>query len=87
MKCADIKCSNAPLSYTTHTQCNTFLATCTALSGGGCMTLNGCLNYSSEVSCVISNAGDTCAWSGGKCYVKSCYTAAYDSTHDTHTEC
>jgi hypothetical protein len=51
------------------------------------MTLNGCLNYSSEVSCVISNAGDTCAWSGGKCYVKSCYTAAYDSTHDTHVEC
>ncbi|CAD8087778.1 unnamed protein product [Paramecium primaurelia] len=86
-KCADIKCSNAPTSYTTHTQCNDFLSTCTAKQGGGCMTLNGCLNYSAELSCVIGSNGDICAWSGGRCYVKSCYTAAYDSTRDTHVEC
>jgi hypothetical protein len=51
------------------------------------MNLNGCLNYSAELSCVIGANGDTCAWSGGRCYVKSCYTASFDSTRDTHEEC
>ncbi|CAD8061871.1 unnamed protein product [Paramecium primaurelia] len=85
--CTDAICTNALSTLTTHEDCQSFLNTCTVNTAGGCIPLVACNLYTTSLSCVISNTGDTCEWQSGTCNIKSCTTAALDNTRDTHEEC
>ncbi|CAK80326.1 unnamed protein product (macronuclear) [Paramecium tetraurelia] len=85
--CADAICTNALSTITTHADCQSFLNTCTVNTSGGCIPLVACNLFTTQLSCVISNTGDTCEWQSGTCNIKSCATAAQDATRDTYEEC
>ncbi|CAD8122300.1 unnamed protein product [Paramecium sonneborni] len=73
-QCQNISCDLAPSTYKNHSDCQTFLPTCTT-NGSGCVSIKRCQDVYVEEGCKFNVDNKECAWMNGKCYDKSCDTA------------
>lgn len=56
-KCSERKCSNAPSTLLTETDCNNYLSGCTTIKGGGCTVKGLCSDSTIQNSCTLDING------------------------------
>ncbi|CAD8183449.1 unnamed protein product [Paramecium pentaurelia] len=84
--CVAKTCANAVVTFN-HTNCNSYLNTCTVNSGNSaCQTMASKCSDQTQASCLYSVEGE-CVVVGTSCVRKTCDTAATDATRDDDTEC
>nr|P13837.1 RecName: Full=G surface protein, allelic form 156; Flags: Precursor [Paramecium primaurelia]CAA27514.1 unnamed protein product [Paramecium primaurelia] len=85
--CVAKTCANAAGITFNHTNCNSYLNTCTVNSGNSaCQTMASKCADQTQASCLYSVEGE-CVVVGTSCVRKTCDTAATDATRDDDTEC
>ncbi|CAD8125019.1 unnamed protein product [Paramecium sonneborni] len=73
-QCQNISCDLAPVNYKSHSDCQSFLSTCTT-NGNGCVQIKRCQDVYVQEGCKFNANNKECAWMNGMCYEKSCDTA------------
>ncbi|CAK64874.1 unnamed protein product (macronuclear) [Paramecium tetraurelia] len=86
--CQTKTCANKTTPFA-HTNCNTWLNTCTANAASSptaCVTLPTTCASQTAAACVWAVEGE-CVVSGTSCVRKTCDTATADTSYDSHAEC
>ncbi|CAD8196450.1 unnamed protein product [Paramecium pentaurelia] len=84
-KCVSLLCSNAPITYTTHQQCQQFMNQCTTQQNGGCTNIKGCTDAKIEAACIKNSNNEQCIWLDNNCYDQVCFKAPI--TFTTNEQC
>ncbi|CAD8093089.1 unnamed protein product [Paramecium sonneborni] len=73
--CSDRYCSQASKTFTTNSQCDSFLKGCIAKPDGGCLQNKECDSALSQDTCQYDIHGKQCVWNKTICQLKICKNA------------
>ncbi|CAK68380.1 unnamed protein product (macronuclear) [Paramecium tetraurelia] len=83
-KCLDKICSNAPSTYKTNSECESYLEDCIT-NGNGCVDNLTCDSAKLEDACESDLSNKECAWVNNLCVIAQCSLAP--NTLTTNLEC